>query len=310
MDSKVLESLMIPENNNLDIVNEGFMSNISNKLIALFRLIIKVINRFIIFIKSLFHRKRKNTDEMNKNISYIEKLLGPNPDADKIPDAIIKYCKENDTASLRYFLVNYHMVVSSSLYYKVFKYAEEKCKDLWQKHDGEEFPEDKNKWTKELYTNTIIKAYDNFSHERINFIRKIYPYIKQTKKKNFISVISEANSNISKLCSAFSNIISVNNIPDKTMDLIQEYVNNLSDTVNNLKENPNNYDISNNSDKLKSEIEKLEDSKAKIEHILDTLNNPAFTNKNGDPKKYNELLKLVSKTCKNIVELINYASKV
>lgn len=56
---------------------------------------------------------------------------------------------------------------------EAIKYAEKNISNLYEKHDGEIFTEDKTKWNKELVAEQLAKCVDNFSRERILYLRRI-----------------------------------------------------------------------------------------------------------------------------------------
>lgn len=62
-------------------------------------------------------------------------------------------------------------------------YAEKNVSNLYDKHDGENFIEDKNKWNTELLDLQQSKCLENFSHERIIFLRKLCRYLYADKIK-------------------------------------------------------------------------------------------------------------------------------
>ena len=55
-------------------------------------------------------------------------------------------------------------------------YAEKNIGNLYEKHDGEIFSEDKTKWNKDLVAEQLTKCVDNFSRERIIYLRRICRY--------------------------------------------------------------------------------------------------------------------------------------
>lgn len=56
-------------------------------------------------------------------------------------------------------------------------YAEKRLDDLYDKHDGEVFSNDISKWTKSLIDEQTGKCIQNFSKERISFLKKLCSYI-------------------------------------------------------------------------------------------------------------------------------------
>ena len=336
-DSKVLESFLIPE---YDIATENFLSNIGSKILALFQLIYKAIGRFINFVKSKFGRKKSNVSSNNKDNDNKEKTPPNLTKNVEIPNALVEYVRNEDFVQIRPFIVNAIIGYDDPKIIDVFtKYVDSKINGLWQDHDGEEFPTDQTKWTADLLNRQIIKSFNNFSHERIAFIKKIYPYAinnikkESDKKKNVIPLLEDASVYINDISTYLGNLIlglqsykGLMASEYKYISLIEEKFNKLKDLDNTLQKNIDQYIVNNNdSHKYNSIIENLEKSKDNIEHNTElykkTLNS-AKTKYGGSDKDhendqyykdtvagYNKIIKYTGETSKIIMNLINNANK-
>lgn len=56
-------------------------------------------------------------------------------------------------------------------------YAESELPDLYDEHDGEEFTSDMSAWNKELLDDQTVSVIDNFSKERVAFLKKICRHV-------------------------------------------------------------------------------------------------------------------------------------
>lgn len=52
-------------------------------------------------------------------------------------------------------------------------YAESRMSDLYDDHDGEEFPSDVTRWNEELLDRQMVAVVGNFSKERVAFLKKL-----------------------------------------------------------------------------------------------------------------------------------------
>ena len=60
---------------------------------------------------------------------------------------------------------------------KMIEAAEKKMPDLWDEHDGQELDYDKSHWNDELMNREMVRVVNNFSHERIDFLKAIVKYL-------------------------------------------------------------------------------------------------------------------------------------
>lgn len=61
---------------------------------------------------------------------------------------------------------------------ELFNYAQDRLgNELLEKYDGENLIYDKNLWNKKFFNQEMIKLIDNFSIERINFLKEICKFI-------------------------------------------------------------------------------------------------------------------------------------
>lgn len=63
-------------------------------------------------------------------------------------------------------------------------YAEKNVDNLYDKHDGEDFIDDKSQWDRNLLAEQQAKCLDNFSHERVTYLRKLCRYLYADKIKS------------------------------------------------------------------------------------------------------------------------------
>ncbi|MEE3452836.1 hypothetical protein [Dialister sp.] len=56
-------------------------------------------------------------------------------------------------------------------------YADSRISNLYDAHDGEIFPDNKTEWTSKLLVAEMVTLVDNFSHERLDFIKRICVYL-------------------------------------------------------------------------------------------------------------------------------------
>lgn len=90
---------------------------------------------------------------------------------------------------------------TGKIFDELFNYAQESSESkLLEKHDGEKFIYDKKFWTEDFFNQEMIKLLDNFSLERINFLKEVCKFIyadyiksKQNEKK----VVKHLNNKIS-----------------------------------------------------------------------------------------------------------------
>lgn len=60
---------------------------------------------------------------------------------------------------------------------KMIKVAEKKMPDLWDEHDDRELDYDKSHWNDDLMNREMVRVVNNFSHERIDFLKAIVKYL-------------------------------------------------------------------------------------------------------------------------------------
>lgn len=77
-------------------------------------------------------------------------------------------------------------------------YAEKNLSNLYDNHDGELFPEDKSKWTFELLDLQLAICIDNFSRERLLFLRRLCRYLYTDKIKKIENERRMESLNIKK----------------------------------------------------------------------------------------------------------------
>ena len=86
--------------------------------------------------------------------------------------------KENQTERVRIMLRNSMM---SDLTLRKFdewiSYAESELPDLYDEHDGEQFTSDITEWNQELLDDQSVTIIDNFSKERIAFLKKLCRHV-------------------------------------------------------------------------------------------------------------------------------------
>jgi len=82
----------------------------------------------------------------------------------------------------------------------LLKYAEMNLSDLYDAHDGETFSNDITSWTKEYMNQEMVKVVDNFSKERIEFLRKIshQVYAERVEEKEKEDFINEHKPGITR----------------------------------------------------------------------------------------------------------------
>ncbi len=67
---------------------------------------------------------------------------------------------------------------------ELLAYAEKNVDNLYDKHDGEDFIDDKSQWDRNLLAEQQAKCLDNFSHERVTYLRKLCRYLYADKIKS------------------------------------------------------------------------------------------------------------------------------
>lgn len=60
---------------------------------------------------------------------------------------------------------------------KMIKVAEKKMPDLWDEYDDRELDYDKSHWNDDLMNREMVRVVNNFSHERIDFLKAIVKYL-------------------------------------------------------------------------------------------------------------------------------------
>lgn len=85
----------------------------------------------------------------------------------------------NDMDLVRMMLKDSLMIdPTGNLFDELFNYAQDRLgNELLEKHDGENFIYDKNLWNKDFFNQEMIKLIDNFSLERISFLKKVCKFI-------------------------------------------------------------------------------------------------------------------------------------
>ena len=79
------------------------------------------------------------------------------------------------------------------LFEEELAYAESNMADLYDAHDGEAFNEDMTAWTEDYLAEQMVKLVNNFSRERIAFLKKIVRniYSKEAKTADDAAFIEE-----------------------------------------------------------------------------------------------------------------------
>lgn len=90
---------------------------------------------------------------------------------------------------------------TGKIFDELFNYAQESSESkLLEKHDGEKFIYDKKFWTEDFFNQEMIKLLDNFSLERINFLKEVCKFIYADyikSKQNEKRVVKPLNNKIS-----------------------------------------------------------------------------------------------------------------
>lgn len=90
---------------------------------------------------------------------------------------------------------------TGKIFDELLNYAQESLESkLLEKHDGEKFIYDKKFWTEDYFNQEMIKLLDNFSLERINFLKEVCKFIYADyikSKQNEKRVVKPLNNKIS-----------------------------------------------------------------------------------------------------------------
>lgn len=62
------------------------------------------------------------------------------------------------------------------------KVAAAYLKDLYDVHDGEELIKDKTLWTVDYMNSLMVEVVNNFSHERLDYLKNVVSYLRTNKK--------------------------------------------------------------------------------------------------------------------------------
>lgn len=116
----------------------------------------------------------------------------------KISQEFISSVAEKDLIMVRIMLKD-SMVLDPTFveFDELISYAESNMEDLYDKHDGEAFPEDITLWTKEFLDNQMVKLLDNFSKERVAFLKKMCANLYSEKAEKIKQVrLDEQNAKL------------------------------------------------------------------------------------------------------------------
>ena len=108
----------------------------------------------------------------------------------------------NDIDLVRMMLKDSLMIDPTGTFFdELFNYAQDRLgNELLEKHDGENFIYDKNLWNKDFFNQEMIKLIDNFSLERISFLKEVCKFIYADyikSKQNERIVVKPLNNKIS-----------------------------------------------------------------------------------------------------------------
>lgn len=106
--------------------------------------------------------------------------------------------KDKNTIMVRIMLKDSMLIDPTFVEFdELISYAESNMEDLYDKHDGEEFPEDVSLWTKEFLDNQMVKLLDNFSKERVAFLKKMCATLYSEKAEKIKQVrLDEQNAKL------------------------------------------------------------------------------------------------------------------
>lgn len=119
------------------------------------------------------------TSKVSKLIKKLVTSVNPDKTNDKDISAEFKKTVESgNKLRTRIILTNYVIADPS---FKTFDaslaYAKRNIQDFMDTHDGEKFEDDTSKWTKDYLNKQLNNLVDNFSQERVNFVRKLAKHI-------------------------------------------------------------------------------------------------------------------------------------
>lgn len=96
----------------------------------------------------------------------------------KISQEYVESVKREDVLMVRIMLKDSLIVDPTFVEFdELLAYAEDNLTSLYDVHDGEKFNNDISTWTKDYMDEQMVKVIDNFSKERISFLKKICGYL-------------------------------------------------------------------------------------------------------------------------------------
>ena len=96
----------------------------------------------------------------------------------KISQEYVESVKQEDVLMVRIMLKDSLIVDPTFVEFdELLAYAEDNLTSLYDVHDGEKFNNDISTWTKDYMDEQMVKVIDNFSKERIAFLKKLCGYL-------------------------------------------------------------------------------------------------------------------------------------
>ena len=154
-------------------------------------------------------------------------------------------------------------------------YANKNTANFWDQHDGEDFEDNKDKWTDNLFINQLVKLVDCFSKERYSFIKKIHHYLNYEdiiEIKTFYSITNY----IDELSQYAIDVFKFDNSMTRLKEKIDDWNKEKSDYENSKIMKYNRKAIL---DKLESTIKQNDDTLAKIKANININNSNEEINK-------------------------------
>lgn len=190
---RLIDNYILKQNYNL-LLQEGSFSSksasikekikkILNTIINTIHNFIKNVKKFAVLLYNKIFRKNKQKQDYGNGRSAVSK---------EFKDAV----NQKDTLLAR-IMLNDSLIIDPTFqeFDELIGYAEKRLDDLYDKHDGEVFSNDISKWTKSLIDEQTGKCIQNFSKERISFLKKLcsYIYADRIEEKNTVERNNDNN---------------------------------------------------------------------------------------------------------------------
>lgn len=116
-----------------------------------------------------------------------------------LPNAFKEAVTEGNVRKIRIMLKDSLLIDPSFAYFKELEEAASSVKDLYDEHDGRNFNENPDEWTDEYMDKIMVQVVGNFSHERVEHlkkvVRKLIPIIKSDNVQSVPKPTQEKTQN-------------------------------------------------------------------------------------------------------------------